>query len=158
MTSDENAWVGSTITYSRQPFLQEKFQGMMESAAGWLHSHHYTGPVGADILETSSGEMSIVDLNVRTSGSMCLPLLKGHFTCRGLDSASSFQITTKSTREEFINSWKGKFEKGEIVVLSWYGDRESGKCVADVAVGGKDEEALRGVMKRVRETAEEMTS
>ena len=163
--NSSNAWIGSTIDYTQQPTLQEKFTPIMNEIAKWLHSYGYFGPVGADILETrpTNGEtnpmanMHIVDLNVRTTGSMCLPLLKTHFTKGGFNHSSSFSITVHSTRDEFIEQWATEFESGRICILSWYHDREAGVSLADVAVGGEDNERLQEEMEKVREQADEVT-
>ncbi|WYZ37987.1 hypothetical protein EsH8_II_001493 [Colletotrichum jinshuiense] len=99
----------------------------------------------------------VVDLNVRTSGSMCLPLLKQHFTSRGLWSASSFSVSSKKGRAEFIESFRQDFEAGRMCVVSWYEDRSAGTSLADVAVGAEDEEALQEAMRRVRDATEGVT-
>ncbi|KAK0707187.1 hypothetical protein B0T21DRAFT_377344 [Apiosordaria backusii] len=167
MIDGNNAWVGSTIVYSRQKALYEKFQELIRRTAEFVSKHGYVGPVGIDVLETEkegetethTGEETkfhVVDLNVRTSGSLALPLLKGHFTGRGLDCASSFGITVKGTREEFVRKWKTEFEEGRMFVLSWYEDREEGSSIADVVVGAKDEKGLSGMIERVREGSEEV--
>ncbi|KAK4124806.1 hypothetical protein N657DRAFT_643563 [Parathielavia appendiculata] len=163
-----SAWIGSRIDYGRQEALREKFQGLMERIAEWVASHGYVGPVGADVLCTSTatgeegkdggdGGCHIVDLNVRTSGSVSLPLLRGHFTGRGLQCASSFSIKVKGGRREFIDKWRGPFEDGRMLILSWYEDPEEGGSIADVVVGAEDEERLAELMKEVRENTEEVT-
>ncbi|KAK4674600.1 hypothetical protein QC763_122100 [Podospora pseudopauciseta] len=167
MTDGNNAWVGSTIVYSRQEALYERFQVLMSRTAEFVAKHGYVGPVGIDVLETGTegetethcGERTkfhVVDLNVRTSGSLALPLLKGHFTQRGLDCASSFGITVKGGREEFVRKWRREFEEGRMFVLSWYEDREEGASIADVVVGAENEEGLQGMIERVREGSEEV--
>ena len=166
MTDANSAWIGSTINYTHQARLEGKFSPIMRQIAGWLHEHGYYGPAGADILETQSkpvdGEpkrtdLHIVDLNVRTSGSICLPLLRSHFEKRGMVCASSFSVTVKKTREEFIKEWESEFESGRMCILSWYEDKEEGVSIADVAVGSEDEEKLQGVMNKVRESSDEVT-
>ncbi|KAK4175196.1 hypothetical protein QBC36DRAFT_332026 [Triangularia setosa] len=167
MTDGNNAWVGSTIVYSRQKALYEKFKALITRTAEFVSKHGYIGPVGTDVLETKeegetethNGEKTrfhVVDLNVRTSGSLALPLLKGHFTERGLDCASSFGITVRGIREEFARRWKREFEEGKMFVLSWYEDREEGSSIADVVVGAEDEKGLGEMIERVREGSEEV--
>ncbi|KAK0669251.1 hypothetical protein QBC41DRAFT_320207 [Cercophora samala] len=167
MIDGNNAWVGSTIVYSRQKALHEKFRGLISRTAEFVARHGYVGPVGIDVLETRTegetethdGERTkfhVVDLNVRTSGSLALPLLKGHFTGRGLDCASSFGITVKGGREEFVRRWQHEFEEGRMFVLSWYEDREEGESIADVVVGAEDEEGLGRMIEGVREGSEEV--
>ncbi|KAK3364491.1 hypothetical protein B0T25DRAFT_530339 [Lasiosphaeria hispida] len=168
MTDDNNAWIGSTINYSHQQELHDKFLSLMQRTAKYVADHGYCGPVGIDILETKeagqtashNGEATayhIVDLNVRTSGSLSLPLLKGHFSDRGLSCASSFSITVKGGRGGFIRRWRPEFESGKMFILSWYEDTETNESIADVVVGGEDEKALQRLMNRVRNTTEDVT-
>ncbi|KAK0725793.1 hypothetical protein B0H67DRAFT_571563 [Lasiosphaeris hirsuta] len=168
MTDDNNAWIGSTINYSHQQYLHDKFASLIRRTAKYVAEHGYCGPVGIDILETEeagqtashNGEITahhIVDLNVRTSGSLSLPLLKGHFSSRGLSCASSFSITVKGTRGDFIRRWRPEFESGQMFILSWYEDTETNESIADVVVGGEDEKALQRWMNKVRDTTEEVT-
>jgi hypothetical protein len=168
MIDDNHAWIGSTINYPHQKQLEEKFSSVSKSIARWLHQHGYFGPAGADILETrnqgnpgepgvGSSEFHIVDLNVRTSGSLCLPLLRSHYESRGMHSASSFSITVKASRDEFVEKWQKDFESGRMCILSWYEDQQAGHSIADVAVGGEDEQRLRAEIERVRATTDEVT-
>ncbi|KAK5656591.1 hypothetical protein OQA88_4570 [Cercophora sp. LCS_1] len=153
MIDEDNAWVGSRIDYARQEMLQQNFEPLVRRAAQWVAKHGYYGPVGMDILETKTdgetesqaGEKTkyhIVDLNVRTSGSLALPMLREHFEERGLSCASSFSITVKGGRNKFIQRWKREFEEGRMLILSWYEDAEAGESMADVVIGGEVEEAL----------------
>ncbi|KAF2236781.1 hypothetical protein EV356DRAFT_522160 [Viridothelium virens] len=168
MIDENSAWVGSTINYSRQDALEKRFAPIMNQIAQWLHSYDYYGPAGADILETagkprngelnsSNPELHIVDLNVRTSGSMCLPLMKGHFQRRGLRSASSFSIVVKESRESFIKRWQKEFESGRMCILSWYEDPKGVESIGDVVVGAEDEKTLQQEIERVRKTTDEVT-
>ncbi|KAK1776355.1 hypothetical protein QBC45DRAFT_333082 [Copromyces sp. CBS 386.78] len=181
MINEDNAWIGSTINYARQERLKEKFEAIMRQTAEWVGKHGYIGPVGIDILETkhiprgeqlqrngvssADGQKTahyIVDLNVRTSGSLALPLLKGHFTSRGMTCASSFSTAVKGSRKEFMETWREEFESGRMLIMAWYEDNTSDrekevKSIGDVVVGGKDEKDLQDLMKRVRERTEEVT-
>ncbi|KAM0272196.1 hypothetical protein ACHAQH_008819 [Verticillium albo-atrum] len=169
MMGEGNAWIGSTINYQRQEQLKKKFGKLVKEVATWLRSHKYVGPAGADVLETASASVMdegvdddlsryhIVDLNVRTSGSLALPLMKTHFTSRGLENASSFSISTKHSREDFIELFREDFEAGKMCILSWYQDRDSGTSLADVAVGAKTPEGLKKDTQRVRDATDEVT-
>jgi hypothetical protein len=156
-----SAWVGSTIHYNRQSSLRERFAPLMTRIAKWVAKQGYVGPVGADVLESREGGFFIVDLNVRVSGSVSLPLLRSHFVGRGLECASSFSIVLRGTRDEFINKWRRQFEEGRMVILSWYedptGNDGGGESIADVVVGGEDEGRLKEVVRAVRESTDEVT-
>ncbi|KAB5518076.1 hypothetical protein GE09DRAFT_1260006 [Coniochaeta sp. 2T2.1] len=167
MTDGNNAWIGSTIDYTHQDSLQDKFDPLVKRTTAWLAEKGYYGPAGMDILETATpgqtdghtGEDTayhIVDLNARTSGSMCLPVMRGHFTRLGLKCASSFGITVNGTREDFIETWRDEFTSGRMCILSWYHDGKTNKSIADVVIGAADEADLQERMKKVRDTTEEV--
>ncbi|TDZ41321.1 hypothetical protein CTRI78_v009766 [Colletotrichum trifolii] len=98
----------------------------------------------------------VVDLNIRTSGSLCLPLLRTFFTSRGLWSGSSFSISSKRGRDDFIEHFRDDFESGKMCIISWYEDPDTGFSLADVAVGAEDQSGLKKAMKRVRDATEEV--
>ncbi|GAB1312470.1 Putative solid-state culture specific ATP-grasp domain-containing protein [Madurella fahalii] len=166
-TDGSSAWIGSSICYPRQEELRRKFEGLMRRTAEWVGRFGYFGPVGVDVLEAETPaaaaagkggtECFIVDLNVRTCGSVSLPLLRSHFVGRGLECASSFSIVVKGGRAEFIRRWQGPFEEGRMLILSWYEDPEAGESIADVVVGGEDEGRLQELVRLVREDTEEVT-
>ncbi|KAK2041765.1 hypothetical protein LZ31DRAFT_471851 [Colletotrichum somersetense] len=168
LTDDANAWIGSTINYARQDELKRKFGPLVKKIAAWLRSHNYVGPAGADQTnghtngdhaepEEDLSHFHIVDLNIRTSGSLCLPLLRRHFTSRGLMSGSSFSISCRQGRNAFIASFRDDFAAGRMCIVSWYEDPATGVSLADVAVGAEDERGLRRAMQRVRDATEEVT-
>jgi hypothetical protein len=167
MCDDNNAWFGSTISYSRQKKLQEKFDALVKRTAKWLSGHGYYGAAGIDVLETktagetesNNGENTayhIVDMNVRTSGSMCLPLMRDFFTSRGLNSASSFGITVQKTRADFIRQFQQSFESGRMCIVSWYNDHDTGMSIGDIAIGAEDDQKLKEEMKTVRDMTEDV--
>ena len=158
MIDRENAaWIGSTIAYSRQDQLRKKLEHLMNQTTDWLHAQGYFGPVGADILETPEGDLQIVDLNVRTSGSLCLPLMKTHFTSRGLTAASSFSITVRESRKEFIDQWRIEFTEGKMCIVAWYEESRLQESYGDVVVGAKDETELAKMIERVRSVSKQVT-
>ena len=69
---------------------------------------------------------------------------------------SSFSIRVKGGRAEFVEAWKAEFEEGRMLILSWYGDLESGESLADVVVAGEGRRELQGLMGRVRGATEEV--
>lgn len=151
------SWIGSKISYTHQNDLRKKFGDITDRIASWLHKQGYMGPAGADILETRAGDFQIVDLNVRTSGSLCLPLMREHFTSRGFMSATSISITIPQSREEFCEKWREEVESGQLCILAWYEDEYAGKSFGDVVVGAEDEERLSEVLERVRRVSEKVT-
>ncbi|KAL8377157.1 hypothetical protein RB595_008029 [Gaeumannomyces hyphopodioides] len=123
-------------------------------------------PRDKDGLASEFPHFHIVDLNVRTSGSLCLPLLRGHFTSRGLSCASSFSVSVAKTREQFMRKFQAEFESGAMCIISWYEDRRmpadgrgepSVLSLADIALGAEDMEALGKAIDRVRNATDEVT-
>ena len=154
----ENAsWIGSTITCTRQPDLEKKFGPLVEKIATWLHEQDYLGPAGVDLLQTQDGDFQIVDLNMRTSGSLSSPLLRTHFISRGLQCASSVSITVQVSRHECFRRWRAELESGQMCILAWYEDGYAEKSFGDVVVGAEDEVRLEGILNRVREVSEQVT-
>ncbi|MCJ1235454.1 hypothetical protein MMC14_003422 [Varicellaria rhodocarpa] len=157
-----NAWIGNKISYLEQDKLRSKFEKIMQEIGAWLHGYGYYGPVGADILETAppngtQGFFHIVDLNVRTSGSLALGLLKGHFSGeRGLHEASSFAINVRMGREEFITLMADRYRERRILIVSWYEDKIAEISYAHVIVGAEDKRRLEKEMELVKEHATEM--
>ncbi|KAL8771409.1 MAG: hypothetical protein Q9209_003077 [Squamulea sp. 1 TL-2023] len=159
------AWIGSKVSYLAQDSLRHKFNPIMLKIGAWLHRYGYFGPCGADILETAGGNddgntsttMQIVDLNVRTSGSLVLGLLKGHFSVRkSLHEASSFSITVKMTREEFVEKFEDEFADGKMIVVSWFEDVESGISYGNIITGAPDEGTLDEKVAKVKQMASEI--
>ncbi|KAH7313764.1 hypothetical protein B0I35DRAFT_410717 [Stachybotrys elegans] len=169
ITTDQGAWMGSTINFSRQSELKSRFEPLIKEISRWLQSYDYVGPAGADVLETASsgtrpsqGEpdfsnYNIVDLNIRTSGSLCLPMLRSHFTSRGLQCVSSSSVSVRADRKHFINLFAEQFRSGSMCILSWYEDVESGVSVADVVIGAKDEAGLEKAMRHMSKITESVT-
>ena len=161
--SNTQGWIGSIINYPLQTQLEQKFSPIMGDIATWLHGHGYSGLATADILETERDPINgasrqtdfhIVDLNVRTSGSLSLPLLRSHFMDRGLQFASSFLITVRMTRDEFIRQWQKAFESGTMCIMSWYTETVSQISTGSIALGAETLEALQQTMTRLEEMTE----
>ncbi|ENH72404.1 hypothetical protein FOC1_g10013060 [Fusarium oxysporum f. sp. cubense race 1] len=155
MIQDGTAWVGSTIDYRQQSELRLKFETLTNQISEWLQSYEYIGPAGADVLEDADG-FHVVDLNVRTTGSCYLPLLRKHFTNRELYIESSFS-TDVQQRDEFLDMFKAEFQDGRMCVISWYEDQEKGSSLAELVIGGEDDDRLKELMDRVNEMSKSVT-
>ena len=158
------AWIGSTVSYTAQDSLKQKFTPIMQEIGTWLHKYGYYGPCGADILETAPSDdgngsttLYIVDLNVRTSGSLVLGLMRGHFSERRyLHEASSFSVTVKMNRESFIKDFEVQFQEGKIVIVSWYEDIDPAISYGNVVIGAQDKQELEKQVMKVKELASEI--
>jgi hypothetical protein len=128
----------------------------MNQISGWLQSYGYVGPAGADVLEDAEG-FHVVDLNVRTTGSCCLPLMRTHFTSKGLHLASSFSIDVEQRRNEFLEMFRNELREGRMCVVSWYEDPETGTSLADLVIGGQNDQDLKKLMDRVNENSKTVT-
>lgn len=160
-----NSWLGSRISFLAQDKLKQKFTPLMEKIGAWLYSHGYFGPCGADILETDEStddcslhsRFKIVDLNVRSSGSILLGFLKGHFSCRRqLHDASSFAMTMRMSRESFIKLFEDDVQQGRIIITSWYEDSRSGVSYGGVVVGARDKQALETAVASIKSIASDV--
>jgi hypothetical protein len=156
MIQGGTAWVGSIIDYRQQNELRLKFDALLNKISDWLQSYGYIGPAGADVLKNADG-FHVVDLNVRTTGSCCLPLLRTHFTSRGLGLASAFSIDVQQRRDEFLDIFRAEFHEGRMCILSWYEDKETGSSLAEVAIGGEDDDKLQELIDRVNEMSNSVT-
>ncbi|KAI3571787.1 hypothetical protein IWW34DRAFT_873905 [Fusarium oxysporum f. sp. albedinis] len=150
------AWVGSIIDYRQQNELRLKFDELLNQISDWLQSYGYIGPAGADVLEDADG-FHVVDLNVRTTGSCCLPLLRTHFTSRGLTLASAFSIDVQQRRVEFLDMFRAEFQEGRMCVVSWYEDEETGSSLAELVMGGENDKKLKELMNHVNEDSNNVT-
>lgn len=151
------SWIGSIITYSHQTTVENKYHDLVDEVASYLHKQGYIGTAGIDVLEKQDGQFSIVDMNVRTSGSLCLPLLREHFTCRSFDSASSLSITVSQSRAEFCKEWSAPLQLGQMCILAWYEDDYAKKSFGDVVVAGKNKQKLEEMLRQVRDVSDEVT-
>jgi hypothetical protein len=165
LLTPEGGWLGSTVDYRRQEELRRRFEGVLRRIAAWVVREGYVGFVGADVLVTGEGGaggneeggLFVVDVNVRTTGSLPLPLLRGHFTERGLMCASGFSVKVRGSRRGFIARWRGLFEEGRMVILGWYEDPWTGMSSGSVVVGGEDRRRLGELMRAVSENTDEVT-
>ncbi|KAI0812966.1 hypothetical protein GGR55DRAFT_677293 [Xylaria sp. FL0064] len=87
---------------------------------------------------------------------LCLPLLRTHFTSRGLKCAATF-IRTPKTREQFIDMCGDRFYKGRICILSWYDDPVSNISFGNAIVGAEDIRALGEEVQRIRNISQEVS-
>ncbi|PCD45058.1 hypothetical protein AU210_000504 [Fusarium oxysporum f. sp. radicis-cucumerinum] len=157
MIQDGTAWVGSTIDYRQQSELRLKFETLTNQISEWLQSYEYIGPAGADVLEDADC-FHVVDLNVRTTDSCYLPLLRKHFTNRELYIASSFSTEVQQRRDEFLDMFKAEFQDGRMCVISWYEDQEKGSSLAELVIGGGEgDDRLKELMDRVNEMSKSVT-
>lgn len=154
------AWMGSTICYTAQDSLKERFTPIMQQIGAWLAGYGYYGPCGADILETApqhsdscgAPDLNIVDLNVRTASSLASGLLKGHFSeRRGLHEASTFGFAVRMTRDAFIRHFESRFREGRMVIISWHEDRASGDSLGKLVVAAETRAALAEEVAKVKE-------
>ena len=152
-------WIGSTISYDAQDKLKQKLTPIMQDIGNWLYRHGYYGPCGADILEVNPKDRScdgastlkIVDLNVRTSGSLALGLMRGHFfDRRGLGEAGLLTVRIKLTRESFITRFEKQFSDGTMVILAWYEEVDSGVSSGYVVVGAQNKQTLEATTAEIK--------
>ena len=134
----------------------------MPEIGTWRHNYGYYGPCGADILEAAPSNddgngpttLYIVDLNFRTSVSLVLGFMRGHFSERRcLHEASSFSVAVKLNRESFIKNLEGHFQEGKIVIISWYEDTDPAISYENVVIRAHDKQGLEKQAAKVKEPA-----
>ena len=164
LLDSKSSWIGSTMDYGRQEKLEKKFSPLLGEDRIWLHeTAGYFGAVGADVIGGGSGvrsertQLMVVDLNVRIPGSICLCLMRGHFESRGLHFSGTFSITTKSTRDQFVEGQREDFESGRLCIHSWCEDKNTEVSTAYVALGGETRERLEEEAKKIRDVTGEVT-
>ncbi|GAW11966.1 hypothetical protein ANO14919_013200 [Xylariales sp. No.14919] len=176
MLVERRYYIGSSVQYDRQDELKRKFATLVRDMSRWLCSFGYVGPVGVDVLETASSGgihpqtrgntngapdgcsgLHIIDINARTSGQLCLPLLRTHFTSRGLECAASFFMRIVKNRDQFIDMFEEDFSNGKICILSWYDDPVSGVSFGNVVVGAEDINRLGEDVQRIRSISQELS-
>lgn len=149
-------WTGGFIEYLEQADLEARFGGTMRAVGGFLFARGYYGPVGIDVLEDAHGGQWVVDMNVRTPGSLPAGVLKGHFsTERGLHVAYMLSgVRLPCSRETFLETFRVQFEEGRIVIVAWYEevpDGNDGVSWANLAMGGETRKELYELLARIKE-------
>lgn len=149
-------WTGGFIEYLQQPGLEIRFSGTMRMVGAFLFSKGYYGPAGIDVLEDAHGGQWVVDMNVRTPGSLPVGVLKGHFsTERGLHVAYMLSgIRLPYSREKFREVLSVPFEEGRIVIVAWYEevpDGNDGVSWANLAMGGETKKELYELLAKIKD-------
>ena len=148
-------WTGGYIEYLQQTALEVQFTDLLQKVGTYLFSRGYYGPVGIDVLEDAHGGHWVVDMNVRTPGSLPVGVLKGHFSAeRGLHVAYMLSgIRLPYSREGFLEAFKMQFEEGRIVIVAWYEeipDGDNGISWANLAMGGETRKELNEILSRIK--------
>ncbi|KAL8768301.1 MAG: hypothetical protein Q9209_005440 [Squamulea sp. 1 TL-2023] len=118
-------WGGAYISYKEQDSLQRQYAGTIEKLATYVHSKGFYGPMGVDVMTDQESRQSIIDLNIRVTGSHPLGFLKSHFsTKRGLDEAVVlFPLLLRYTRDVSESAFENEFMAGSIMINGWCHDK-----------------------------------
>ncbi|KAK2868023.1 hypothetical protein FQN49_003235 [Arthroderma sp. PD_2] len=143
-------WTGASISYADQDGMHKTYRGCIEKAALFLHQKGYYGPTGIDIIMDGSGEQYIIDLNVRLTGSYNLGLLAGHFTKRGLNSATLEKANFSCTRAEFEETFRREMSEGRIIITAWTHEESTSTSYGVVIIGGVDRMEVKRLVERVQ--------
>lgn len=68
-------WTGGYIDSLQQPCLEMRSSALMNKVCALPFARGYYGPVGIDVLEDAHGGPWVVDMNVRTPGSLPVGVL-----------------------------------------------------------------------------------
>ncbi|KAL9106705.1 MAG: hypothetical protein Q9227_008274 [Pyrenula ochraceoflavens] len=157
LSSDGSSWLGNRLSFPDRDRLERKLSPIMHEIGAWLHKHGYYGPAGADVVETESGELLVVDVNSRIPGAWTISLMQGFFEReRGFHEACSQNVTVKMPREEFVGMEKLKrfFEEGRAVIVSWYWDEVRKVSYGTLFVAGEGEKEMEEVLEECMKFAE----
>ncbi|RDK38341.1 solid-state culture specific protein [Aspergillus phoenicis ATCC 13157] len=148
----EGVWNGGCVSYPLQPMFQDRYKSTIEALAKALHSKGYYGPAGADIMTDANGELLIVDVNPRVTGSYHLGLLKNHFMQRGLyEAAVLSRLLIPCSRSLFEEQFAVEIAQGKLIISAWVIDSKKEISYAALTVGAEDAVKL-GRLIRVIET------
>ncbi|KAL6897540.1 hypothetical protein GGI43DRAFT_423932 [Trichoderma evansii] len=142
-------WNGGQISYPDQEALKQKYTGIMNQIAGFLHQRGYYGPAGADIVTGDDGKHYAIDLNVRVTGTHPLGPLAGHFTQRGLTNAMIITEFFTCPRSDFERVFKAEIAEGAIIICSWVREENIGLSHGGITIGEADTEKLEKLMTRI---------
>lgn len=140
----------TSLKYSDQVELEKKYRDVLRQIGQTLHHEGYSGPVGADIMETPDGEQYVIDLNVRTATSLILGLLRGHCERRGFDVSMVFEcVLLGIPREELEERLQMEFQQGRIILLGTTRMGKKRKWAYPVVLAGEDAETVKDLSERI---------
>ncbi|PKX89333.1 solid-state culture-specific ATP-grasp domain protein [Aspergillus novofumigatus IBT 16806] len=146
-------WIGSSISYKRQPELKETYRDISEKIAAFLHAKGYYGPVGVDIITNVYGNQYIVDLNARVTGSYHLGPLAGHFLQRGLLEVTFMQASFLYSRAAFEAAFSDELQRGTLVICGWAHAQSIPLSQAAINIGGRDSSEVEETLKKIKDFA-----
>ncbi|KAI9044336.1 putative solid-state culture specific protein [Aspergillus affinis] len=149
---DEHShWIGGSISYRQQAVYKKTFSKITEKVAAFLHRKGYHGPAGIDIVTNqATGEQTIIDLNVRVTGTFHLGPLTGHFTSRGLFDAAMTTGDFCCSRDSFEGAFAEEIREGSLIVSGWVHDESGLKSHAAITIGARDADHLKEYLQRIR--------
>ena len=140
----------TALTWTHQDKLKQKYKTTLESIGRVLHDEGYYGPAGADIMETADGTQYVIDLNVRTSTSLILGILRGHCEQRGFNASAVFEcLLLGICREELEKRFEKEFEEGRIILLGTTRLGKKEKWASPVVLTGEDQDTVKSLSERV---------
>ena len=140
------------IRYSEQDKMEKRFRKTLDRIGKALASTGYYGAAGADVMEDENGQY-VIDLNVRTSLSHVLYLLKGHFNKeRGYGVALIYEcLVLTLSRDEFEEKMAEEIGDAKVIIIGCAGLGESGKHAYGLVVAGKDLEEMQKISEKMFE-------
>ena len=141
------------IRYAEQEQMEERLRKTLDKMGKALASTGYYGAAGADVMEDETGEQFVIDLNVRTSLSHVLYLLKGHFDKeRGYGVALIYEcLVLTISRDEFEERMAQEISEAKVVVIGCAGLGGSGNHAYGLLVAGKDQEETQKISEKLFE-------
>ncbi|MEM9412764.1 MAG: ATP-grasp domain-containing protein [Planctomycetota bacterium] len=152
---DKNGrWCGGRYNASSQKACGEKFKSIILAVSKYLHQRQSFGVIGIDILETSDGDLFLVDVNPRLTGitpfvmaARCIEKANGFqeglycASCKFPGSARSLLSQIESSRDEV-----------KLAVLSFFEDPQNSVTVCHLAAYSNCPEANIHAIRSVLNT------
>ena len=140
----------TALTWSDQEKLEKKYAATLGKIGQVLYKEGYYGPAGADIMETEDSTQYVIDLNVRTSTSMILGLLKGHCGKRHFDACLVFEcLVLGVSRDRLEEEFKAEFEQGRIILLGTTRFGKKGIWAYPVVLASETQKDVKALSERI---------
>ena len=141
------------IQYAEQDHLEKRLRDTLEKMGKALARTGYYGAAGADVMEDETGNQYVIDMNVRTSLSHVLYLLRGHFNRRrGYSVALVYEcLVLTVSRDDFEKRMAQEIQEAKVVIIGCAGLGGSGNHAYGLLVAGKNQEETEKISEKMFE-------
>ena len=139
------------IRYPEQEKMEKRFRQTLDKMGKPLARTGYYGAAGADVMEDGAGNKCVIDLNVRTSLSHVLYLLKGHLhNERGYGVALIYEcLVLTVSRDEFEKRMVAELHEAKVIIIGCAGLGDSGNHAYGLVVAGDDQDEMERISDKM---------